>query len=125
MSRERLGEGSATNHAAGIIECRPFSFSFGATTMQNLGPLLNRIATVLFVLVIVLYLGDYTLVRLRGGPLETVQINKFYAVPQKDGKTSFEPGEPETQTCVDGIFPHLGYSPCWYLRRHRNQQINL
>jgi len=54
-----------------------------------------------------------------------VQINKYYAVPQKNGKTEFEPGEPETQTCVNTIFPHLGYSPCWYVKRHRNQQINL
>jgi len=93
--------------------------------MQNLTPLLSRIATAVVVLVIVLYFGDYTVVRLRGEPSETVQINKFYAVPQKDGKTSFEPGEPETQTCVNSIFPHLGYSPCWYVKRHKNQQVNL
>jgi hypothetical protein len=93
--------------------------------MQNVTPLLSRIATVLVVLVIVLYFGDYIVVRLRGEPLETVQINKFYAVPQKDGKTSFEPGEPETQTCIDSIFPHLGYNPCWYVKRHKTQQINL
>jgi hypothetical protein len=93
--------------------------------MQNVTPLLSRIATAGVVLVIVLYFGDYIVVRLRGEPLETVQINKFYAVPQKDGKTSFEPGEPETQTCVNSIFPHLGYSPCWYLKRHKNQQVNL
>jgi hypothetical protein len=93
--------------------------------MQGIAPLLNRIATVLIVLVIVLYIGDYTLVRVRGEPLGTVRIDKFYAVPQKNGKTSFEPGEPETQTCVNSIFPHLGYSPCWYVQRHRHQQINL
>jgi hypothetical protein len=93
--------------------------------MQNVTPLLSRIATAGVVLVIVLFFGDYIVVRLRGDPLETVQINKFYAVPQKDGKTSFEPGEPETQTCVNSIFPHLGYSPCWYLKRHKNQQVNL
>ena len=54
-----------------------------------------------------------------------MQINKYYAVPQKNGKTEFEPGEPETQTCVNSIFPHLGYSPCWYVKRHKNQQTNL
>ena len=76
-------------------------------------------------MVIVLYIGDYSLMKLRGEPFATVQINKYYAVPQKSGKTEFEPGEPETQTCVNSIFPHLGYSPCWYIKRHRNQQINL
>ena len=93
--------------------------------MQNVAPLLKRIASAIAVLVIVFYFGDYIVVKLRGEPLEAVQINKFYAVPQKDGKTSFEPGEPETQTCVDSIFPHLGYSPCWYLKRHKTQQVNL
>ena len=93
--------------------------------MQNISPLLKRLATALVVLVVVLYFSDYIFIRLSREPLGTVQINKFYAVPQKNGKTSFEPGEPETQTCVNSIFPHLGYSPCWYVMKHRNQQINL
>lgn len=96
-----------------------------ATTMQNLSPSLSRIATVLVVLVIILYFGDYIVVRLRGEPLGTVQVTKLYAVLQKDGKTEYEAGEPETQTCVNSIFPHLGYSPCWYVKRHKTQQINL
>ncbi|MGA7871589.1 MAG: hypothetical protein WCA22_11895 [Candidatus Binatus sp.] len=82
-------------------------------------------AAAIVVLVVVLYFGDYVVVRLRNDPTGSVQINKFYAVPQKDGKTSFEPGEPETQTCVNSMFPHMGYNPCWYVKRHRNQQINL
>lgn len=93
--------------------------------MQNLSPSLSRIATVLVVLVIILYFGDYIVVRLRGEPLGTVQVTKLYAVLQKDGKTEYEAGEPETQTCVNSIFPHLGYSPCWYVKRHKTQQINL
>ena len=93
--------------------------------MQPLSPLLSRIATILVALVIVLYFGDYIVVRLRSNPTGTCQIRKLYAVPQKDGKTSFEPGEPETQTCVNSVFPHLGYNPCWYLKRHKIQQVNL
>ena len=97
--------------------------------MQNVGQLLKRIAMVLFVSVAIFYIGEAISVKYRipssREPLGTVQINKFYAVPQKDGKTSFEPGEPETETCVNSIFPHLGYSPCWYVRRHRNQQVSL
>jgi hypothetical protein len=93
--------------------------------MRNITPLLARIATVLILLIVVLYLGDYVVVNLRSQPTGTCQITKFYAVPQKDGKTSYEPGEPETQTCSNSIFPHMGYSPCWYVKRHRTQQINL
>ncbi len=97
--------------------------------MQNVAPLLKRVATVLIVLVCIYYVGEFISVKYRipasREPFGVVQINKYYAVPQKSGKTEFEPGEPETQTCVNSIFPHLGYSPCWYVRRHRNQQINL
>ncbi len=97
--------------------------------MQNLAPLLKRIATIVVVLVCVLYVGEFISVKYRipasREPLATVQINKYYAVLQKSGKTEFEPGELETETCVNSIFPHLGYSPCWYVKRHRNQQINL
>jgi len=102
---------------------------FRAATMQDVAPLVKRIATVLLILVCVLYLGEFISVKYRipasREPFGTVQINRYYAVPQKSGKTEFEPGEPQTQTCVNSIFPHLGYSPCWYVRRHRNQQINL
>jgi hypothetical protein len=93
--------------------------------MQNITSLLSRIATVLVVLIVVLYFADYIIVSLRSEPTGTCQITKFYAVPQKDGKTSYEPGEPETQTCANSIFPHMGYSPCWYVKRHHTQQINL
>jgi hypothetical protein len=93
--------------------------------MQNAASLLKRIATVLAALVIILYVGDYVLVRLRSEPTGTCQVTKLYAVPQKDGKTQYEASDPETQTCVNSIFPHLGYSPCWYLNRHKTQQVNL
>ena len=86
--------------------------------------LVKRIATALVILVSILYVGDFIAVKLRRDPVSVVQINKIYAVPQKGGKTEFDTGEPESQTCVNAIFSHLGYSPCWYVNRHRNQQVN-
>ena len=81
------------------------------------------------VVVCIYYLGEFVSIRYRipgsREPLGTVQVTKLYAVAQKDGKTSYEAGEPETQTCVNSIFPHLGYSPCWYVERHKVQQVNL
>ena len=93
--------------------------------MQNVSPLLSRIATVLVALVIVLYLGDYVVMRLSSEPTGTCQVTKLYAVQQKDGKTQYEASDPETQTCANSLFPHLGYTPCWYLNRHKTQQVNL
>jgi len=93
--------------------------------MQNASPLLSRIATTLIALVIILYLGDYLVVKMRSDPTGTCQVTKLYAIAQKSGKTEYEEGDSETQTCANSLFPHLGYSPCWYLRRHKIQQVNL
>jgi hypothetical protein len=91
---------------------------------MDIAPIVKRIATAIVVLVCILYAGDLISVKLRRDPLSIVQINKIYAVPQKGGKTEFDAGDPESQTCVNAVFPHLGYSPCWYVNRHRNQQVN-
>jgi hypothetical protein len=93
--------------------------------MQDLKRLLKRIGVAAVALLIIWYIGDYLSLRMRREPTSIVQITKFYAVPQKDGRTSYEPGESETETCVNSMFPHMGYNPCWYVKRHRNQQINL
>ena len=97
--------------------------------MQKVAPHLERIATILVVLTVIYYVGEFISVKYRipasREPLGTVQVTKLYAVLQKDGKTEYEAGEPETQTCVNSIFPHLGYSPCWYVKRHKTEQISL
>jgi hypothetical protein len=100
-----------------------------ATKMQDVAPLLKRIATLIVATIAIYYVGEFISIKYRipasREPLGTVQITKLYAVLQKDGKTEYEAGEPETQTCVNSIFPHLGYSPCWYVKRHKVQQVNL
>ena len=93
--------------------------------MQDLARLLKRIVIAAAALLIFWYVCDYLSLKLRREPLSNIQISKLYAVPQKDGKTSYEPGDQETQTCVNSMFPHLGYSPCWYVKRHKTQQVNL
>src|ERR1035441_8539805 len=31
----------------------------------------------------------------------------------------------QTEFCVRSLFPHLGYIPCWYLRRHATKRIEI
>jgi hypothetical protein len=83
----------------------------------------KRILAVALLAVVVVYLGDDLSLRFRN-PFGTVQIKRYYAIPQKDNKTEFYLGDPETQTCVHSLFPHRGYSPCWYLERKKLQRIN-
>lgn len=76
-----------------------------------------------------LYAGDYASVwypipRSRN-PFGTVEVQPYYAVPRKDGKTEFMFLKPENQVCVHSLFPHLGHNPCWYARRKRNKRIDI
>lgn len=89
----------------------------------------KTILTVALVLCALLYAGDYAAVRYHiprnRDPLGTVEVQPYYAVPLKGGKTEFMFLKPENQVCVNSLFPHLGHNPCWYLRRHRDKPVNI
>ncbi len=99
------------------------------TGREIIARLLQRtvIAFVLFTALI--YAGDYLLLRYRVATnrqaFGTVTVRPYYAVPQKDHKTEFLFDDPEDQTCVHSLFPHLGDSPCWYLNRNKDQRIDM
>jgi hypothetical protein len=78
----------------------------------------------LFMLVLLcsgIYLSDYLYARYRiakkQDPFGVVNIRSYYAIPLKSGKTELVFQEPENQVCVKSLFPHFGYSPCWYVKR--------
>ena len=54
-----------------------------------------------------------------------MKIKRYYAIPQKDGKTEFVFAAPENQACVQSLLPHLGYNPCWYVNRHKRKRIDV
>ena len=57
-------------------------------------------------------------------PLGTVTVSRYDAISEKNNKTEFVYEDPINLTCVRSLVPHLGYPPCWYLERHREQRIN-
>jgi hypothetical protein len=75
------------------------------------------------------YAADYLSVRYRiPGNREqfgTVTVRRYDAVQEKNGKTEFLFNPPEAQTCVRSLFPHFGYTPCWYLQRHAEQRTDI
>jgi hypothetical protein len=96
--------------------------------------MLKRYITLTFACIagaaVIAYAGDYGLLQLRihngnGNAFGTVTVHRYYAVPQKSGKLEFLSTDPQDQTCVHSLFPHLGNAPCWYLVRHTEQRINL
>ena len=87
---------------------------------------LKRAVAFVVLAVAAVYTGDYLYARLRGSSaLATVQVQPYYAVPLRDGKTEFMMLDPENRTCVRALFPHFGYGPCWYVKGKREQRINL
>lgn len=89
---------------------------------------MKRVILGIFGVLALIYLGDYASVRLRipgRNPFGSVTVTISYSVMKKDGKPDYYFQPPQVETCVRSIFPHLGYAPCWYLKRHTNQQINM
>ena len=90
---------------------------------------MKRVLVLVAILVSLVYAGDYASVRFRipksRDPFATVQVRSYYSVTKKDGKPDFYFNPPENQTCVRSLFPHFGYSPCWYLNRHKVQELGM
>jgi hypothetical protein len=91
-----------------------------------------RALVLVLALFAIVYAGDYVVVRLRaayprlGSAYDSVQMVRMYAIPLKNGRTEYEldAQQPEvTLPCVRALFPHLGYKPCWYLRRNSQKPI--
>jgi hypothetical protein len=94
--------------------------------------ILKRTFIAALILTPLLYLGDYLVLRFRIWrnlqPYGRVTIQITYAISEKStpgtNKTEYSSAAPEDQTCVNALFPHFGYTPCWYLRRHPEKRVN-
>lgn len=62
-------------------------------------------------------------------PYGTVTVQIMYAISEKStpgtNKTEYTSGDAQDQTCVNSLFPHFGYAPCWYLSRHTQKTVNI
>jgi hypothetical protein len=90
---------------------------------------MKRLLFIAVLMLFILYLGDYLSVRYRipksRSQFGVVKIQRYYAVGLKSRKTEFMFLAPENQVCVHSLFPHFGYSPCWYLSRRNAQRIEM
>ena len=67
------------------------------------------------------YAGDWLLFNLRGARMSKVIVSHFISAPLKNGKQELDYLGSEDVPCSLSLFPQDGKSPCWYLKRHRNQ----
>ena len=82
---------------------------------------LRWILGVLVVACIVGYAVDAVVFMLRGSPSATITVSHFLSAPLKNNKQELDYLGSEDQLCSISLFPQAGKTPCWYLRRHKNQ----
>jgi hypothetical protein len=75
------------------------------------------------------YAGDYASVKIpipKGrSPLSTVVVQPYLDVGLKSGKSDFYFLDAQKQTCVNALFPHMGFQPCWYVRKHIHPKVSM
>jgi hypothetical protein len=88
-----------------------------------------RLASGAVALAAMVYGGDWSVARYRvwrhKDVFGTVSVTAEYVIHEKNGKTEYQFAQPQDQTCVRSMFPHFGYSPCWYLSRHTEKRIEI
>ncbi len=97
------------------------------TGRQYLGILFLRGVLGLAIAVALVYVVDAAILRFRAttnrNAFSTVTVHPYFAVDRKDKKTEYMYEDPKDETCVNSLFPHLGDSPCWYVRRHTDEAL--
>jgi len=77
----------------------------------------------LLVLSLALYIGDWTVYRVRvyrGNAIGSVQVSQYLATPLKGNKEEYDYLGQVDQPCARSLFPHAGNSPCWWVERHKD-----
>jgi len=84
---------------------------------------------ILVALFALIYAGDYVALRIpipkSRSVYSTVTVKPYYDVGLKSGKSDLYFLDPQQQTCVNSMFPHMGYTPCWYLKSHTHPRIKI
>jgi hypothetical protein len=105
---------------------RRISRRLGREQLKNI---LLRIVGAVILLALITYVGDYVSVRYKipkgRDPFSSVTVQPYYAIHEKNGRTEYDFAQPQRQVCVRSLFPHFGYSPCWYAKRHTDKRIDI
>jgi hypothetical protein len=83
--------------------------------------ILGRTVAGLIVALVVLYVGDWAVWRVRvarGGGMGSVVVSSIVVLPLKDNKEEYDWGGTADVSCSRSIFPQAGSGACWWLRRH-------
>ena len=99
------------------------------TGKQKLQRLFLYTLLILLTAAAIIWIADFAIFRIRAAFTQSaygsVQVDHYYAIAQKNGKTQFIFDPPGPQPCVNALFPHANLKPCWYLTRHPEQRTDI
>jgi len=75
-----------------------------------------------------LYALDFLSLRLHIPARDTfgsVTVHTYYSVKLKNGRTEYDYAGDHDVACANSVFPQFGAKPCWYARRHTDEQITI
>ena len=88
--------------------------------------LVKRAVLIVLASICFLYGADWLILQAKGGAgTGTIEVHPYLAVPQKNGKEEIMMLDSQDETCVQSMLPHMGHSPCWYLKRHTQKRIQM
>jgi hypothetical protein len=85
----------------------------------------RRIVVALVTSFVALYGGDWAVYKMRGSPQGSVMVSRTLVVPLKGNKSEYDYLGSSDVLCSVSIFSQSGESPCWQLRRNKNQNTNM
>jgi hypothetical protein len=101
----------------------------GSEAVRRAQVIAKRTLLVAIIWLCALYAGDYLWLRYKmngansAAALGAIEVRRYWEIPNKSGKFDYSFDPPVMQTCVHSLFPHLGYSPCWYVNRQKLQRV--
>jgi len=87
---------------------------------------MKRSLLIIVAAAVLMYGLDLLSVKLRIPRRDTfsaVTMHTYYVVKLKNGRSEYDYSGDHDVNCSNSVFPQLGVKPCWYLKRHPEEQI--
>jgi len=93
--------------------------------LKLIGRWLFRIAVFAAAAVAATFAADWAAFRLQGSPQATVTVNRTMVVPLKNNKHEYDYMGTFEEPCSISLFPQDNLTPCWWLRKHTNENVQI
>ena len=71
------------------------------------------------------YVADGLYLHYRGSPHEDLRVDSMYKMRNRWNEVEYSVGSTGSERCVESLYPHDGFAPCWYLQRHTMNYIRI